>query len=66
MLDVQPLTWTADGWPVFTNRWSADYAFENDARDDLSGFNGTLVGGPRFKQMRSAATSSVCPAPINT
>jgi len=45
MLDVQPLSWTADGWPVFTNRWSADYAFENDARDDLSGFNGTLVGG---------------------
>src|SRR5436190_13186201 len=32
--DFEPLSWTADNWPVFTNNWSAAYRFEADAEDD--------------------------------
>jgi hypothetical protein len=43
--DVQPLAWTADNWPVFTNDWSASYRFEGDARDDGNQYYGLLQGG---------------------
>jgi hypothetical protein len=43
--DLEPLTWTADNWPVFTNDWSASYRFEGDARDDGNQFYGLLQGG---------------------
>ena len=26
--DLEPLSWTADGWPAFTNDWSAAYHFQ--------------------------------------
>jgi arabinan endo-1,5-alpha-L-arabinosidase len=44
-LDLEPLSWTADNWPVFTNDWSAVYHFQNDARDDNGQYHGLLVGG---------------------
>ena len=43
--DYQPLSWTADDWPVFTNDWSAVYRFEPDARDEHGQFYGLLQGG---------------------
>ena len=43
--DIAPLSWTADGWPVYTNDWSAVYRFENDARDDGGQYYGLLQGG---------------------
>lgn len=42
---LEPLTWTADGWPAFTNDWSASYRFTADARDDGGQFYGLLQGG---------------------
>ncbi len=44
-LGVGRLTWSADGWPVFTNDWSAFYPFNVDAREHLGLYNGTLVNG---------------------
>ena len=35
----------ADGWPVFTNDWTAAYHFQMDARDDDDGFYGLLQNG---------------------
>ena len=29
--DLEPLSWTRDGWPVFTNDWKAAYQFQMDA-----------------------------------
>jgi hypothetical protein len=43
--DLQPLAWTADGWPAFTNDWSAGYRFQADARDDGGQYYGLLRGG---------------------
>jgi len=39
------LAWSADGWPVFTNDWSAFYTFNVDAREHLGRYNGTLQNG---------------------
>jgi hypothetical protein len=43
--DQEPLTWTADGWPVFTNDWSAIYRFEMDASDDHGQYYGLMRNG---------------------
>jgi arabinan endo-1,5-alpha-L-arabinosidase len=43
--DLRTLSWTADGWPVFTNDWSAIYDFEADARDRNRQYYGLLRGG---------------------
>jgi len=43
--DLEPLSWTADGWPAFTNDWSAAYHFQMDARDDGDGYYGLLQNG---------------------
>ncbi len=44
-LDLEPLSWTADGWPAFTNDWSAVYRFQSDARDDNGQYYGLLQNG---------------------
>ncbi len=44
-LGVGLLTWSADGWPVFTNDWSAFYPFSVDAREHLGLYDGTLENG---------------------
>ena len=43
--DLEPLAWTADGWPGFTNDWSATYRFQMDARDDNGEYYGLLQNG---------------------
>ena len=43
--DLEPLSWTSDGWPAFTNDWSAAYHFHMDARDDDSQYYGLLQNG---------------------
>lgn len=43
--DFEPLSWTADNWPVFTNNWSASYRFEADAEDDNRQYFGLLQNG---------------------
>jgi arabinan endo-1,5-alpha-L-arabinosidase len=43
--DLQPLSWTPDLWPVFTNDWSAVYDFDTDARDERGQYYGLLEGG---------------------
>lgn len=43
--DLEPLSWTTDGWPVFTNDWKAAYHFQMDARDDDGEFYGLLQNG---------------------
>jgi arabinan endo-1,5-alpha-L-arabinosidase len=43
--DLEPLSWTSDGWPAFTNDWSAAYHFRMDARDDDSQYYGLLQNG---------------------
>jgi len=40
--DLEPLTWTGSGWPVFTNNWTAAYHFRMDARDDDNQYYGLL------------------------
>jgi arabinan endo-1,5-alpha-L-arabinosidase len=42
--DFEPLSWTADDWPVFTNDWSAVYQFQADARDEHGQYYGLLNG----------------------
>jgi len=44
-LGLARLWWATDGWPVFTNDWSAFYAFESGAREDTSQFHGAFYGG---------------------
>lgn len=44
-LGLARLSWTTDGWPVFTNDWSAFYAFEFGAREDTAQFHGALNSG---------------------
>ncbi|MGA9451450.1 MAG: family 43 glycosylhydrolase, partial [Verrucomicrobiia bacterium] len=41
-LGIGRLNWSADGWPVFTNDWSAFYPFNVDASDASGLYNGTL------------------------
>lgn len=43
--DLEPLSWTIDGWPTFTNDWSAAYHFQMDARDDDEQYYGLLQNG---------------------
>ncbi|HEY1663011.1 MAG TPA: LamG-like jellyroll fold domain-containing protein [Verrucomicrobiae bacterium] len=43
--DLEPLSWTSDGWPAFTNDWSAAYHFRMDARDDDDQYYGLLENG---------------------
>ena len=43
-LGIGQLNWSADGWPVFTNDWSAFYPFNTDASDASGLYNGTLNG----------------------
>jgi hypothetical protein len=40
--DFEPLSWTTDNWPVFTNKWSAEYHFEADAEDANHQYFGLL------------------------
>jgi arabinan endo-1,5-alpha-L-arabinosidase len=42
--DIVPLSWTTDGWPAYTNEWSAEYRFEKDATDSHSQDSGLLRG----------------------
>jgi arabinan endo-1,5-alpha-L-arabinosidase len=44
-LAVVPLSWTSDGWPAFTNTWSALYKFQADARDENGQYYGLLQNG---------------------
>jgi hypothetical protein len=43
--DLEPLSWSADNWPYFTNDWSAVYNFQSDARDDNGQYYGLLQNG---------------------
>ncbi|MEI6075951.1 MAG: LamG-like jellyroll fold domain-containing protein [Verrucomicrobiota bacterium] len=43
--DLEPLSWTADNWPAFTNDWAAVYNFQSDARDDNGQYYGLLQNG---------------------
>jgi Glycosyl hydrolases family 43/Concanavalin A-like lectin/glucanases superfamily len=43
--DLEPLSWTADGWPAFTNDWSAVYRFRMDAADDNGQYYGLMQNG---------------------
>ncbi len=43
--DFEPLTWTVDGWPAFTNDWSAIYRFQMDASDDNGQYYGLMYNG---------------------
>ncbi len=43
--DLEPLSWTADNWPYFTNDWSAVYNFQSDARDENGQYYGLLQNG---------------------
>ena len=42
--DLQPLAFSADAWPTFTNEWSANYKFDADARDENGQYDGLLQG----------------------
>jgi len=44
-LGIGRLNWTADGWPAFTNDWSAFYPFNTDASDAGGLYNGALENG---------------------
>ncbi len=45
---MNQLYWSADGWPVMTNEWSAFYPLSADANESTGTYNGTLNGGARF------------------
>jgi arabinan endo-1,5-alpha-L-arabinosidase len=42
---MNQIYWSADGWPVLTNDWSAFYTFQVDAREHSAAYNGTLKNG---------------------
>jgi len=44
-LGLTTLGWSADGWPLLTNDWSAFYPFNTDAREHLGLYNGALANG---------------------
>lgn len=44
-LGLAQLTWSADGWPVLTNDWSAFYPFNHDAREHLGLYDGAFPNG---------------------
>ena len=45
---MNQLYWSADGWPVMTNEWSALYPLATDANESSGTYNGTLQGGASF------------------
>lgn len=45
-LGLAQLSWTEDGWPIFTNDWAAVYRFEADARDENGRHYGLLQNNP--------------------
>lgn len=47
-LALATLAWSADGWPVCANDWSAFYTFECDARDENRQYHGLLENGAAF------------------
>ena len=47
--DLEPLSWTPNNWPVFTNDWSAVYRFQADARDENGQYYGQLQGGASIR-----------------
>jgi hypothetical protein len=44
-LGLSRLYWSADGWPVLTNDWSALYPFDTDAREHSTLYNGSFPNG---------------------
>ena len=44
-LGLAQLNWSADGWPVLTNDWSALYTFDADAREHSGLYNGKFPNG---------------------
>jgi len=48
-LGLAQLSWTEDGWPIFTNDWSAVYRFEADARDENGRYYGLLQNNPAIR-----------------
>jgi hypothetical protein len=44
-LGLGQMSWSADGWPVFTNDWSAFYPLSVDAREHLGLYDGALENG---------------------
>src|SRR5579885_1279313 len=45
---MNQLYWSADGWPVLTNYWSAFYPLAADANESSGTYNGILQGGAAF------------------
>ena len=52
MFDFRPLEWTAEGWPGFTNDWTASYRFAGSGRDDGGQFFGLLREGAAIRTDR--------------
>jgi len=44
-LGLNRIYWSADGWPLLTNDWSAFYPLDVDARDHGGTYGGTLQSG---------------------
>jgi len=72
-LGIGQLNWSADGWPVFTNDWSAFYPFNADARDASGLYNGTLENGAaitndsslgRVLGLNGVSQYALLPAPV--
>ncbi len=72
-LGIGQLNWSADGWPVFTNDWSAFYPFNADARDAGGLYNGTLETGTaitndsslgRVLGLNGVSQYALLPAPV--
>jgi len=55
---MNQLYWSADGWPVMTNEWSALYPLATDANESSGTYNGTLQAAPVSRTTPRAATSS--------
>jgi arabinan endo-1,5-alpha-L-arabinosidase len=45
---MNQLYWSADGWPVMTNEWSAFYPLSTDANESSGVYNGSLKGSASF------------------
>ncbi|HTY85884.1 MAG TPA: LamG-like jellyroll fold domain-containing protein [Candidatus Acidoferrum sp.] len=45
LLDVEPLFWTPDSWPAFTNDWAAVYRFQFDGRDGGNQYYSLIQNG---------------------
>lgn len=42
---MNQIYWSADGWPLLTNDWSAYYPFQVDGREHMGRYNGALENG---------------------